>query len=226
MHRIHLLFDQDLHASPAAIGGVRTTPKQRAGGATAENRRCRRRRRRRRRRPPARRRLPQQPIRRVILSFTHVSISWTGRERCQTDERRRSHPCDCLSTVFFRIAGDWTRRQSAVEPRCFRPRATTVNDGAVAVRTSERRQLLDSVLRTTRWPTENNVAVLAADDEPKAVFELQPVLIFSSFVFQFLCCSVSLIDCVSLFSNIRLHLVPHPLNPRRPDFRLQRHPSR
>lgn len=46
--------------------------------------------------------------------------------------------------------GDWTRRQSAMDTRR--------QPLPVDPRISERKQNLESILRTTRWPTKNNVA--------------------------------------------------------------------
>ena len=55
-----------------------------------------------------------------------------------------------FTETVSRTYGDWTRRQSAVEaPQ--HPRVDPV---------SERQQILESILRTTRWPTTNNVAAV------------------------------------------------------------------
>ena len=55
----------------------------------------------------------------------------------------------------YRVRGDWTRRQSAVEAP-YHPELDPV---------TERQQILESILRTTRWPTTNNIAVM--QDNPQ-----------------------------------------------------------
>jgi len=55
-----------------------------------------------------------------------------------------------LDFSLERAFGDWTRRQSAIEPHHHVP--------MVAEPISERQQILESILRTTRWPTKHNVA--------------------------------------------------------------------
>jgi len=57
--------------------------------------------------------------------------------------------------MLCRVRGDWTRRQSAVEA----PRHPRLDPA------SERQQILDSILRTTRWPTTNNVAAMQDNSE-------------------------------------------------------------
>lgn len=56
--------------------------------------------------------------------------------------------------MLSRPFGDWTRRQSAVEPR----RPVTMDSAQM----NQRQQILESILRTTRWPTQHNVAAVDA----------------------------------------------------------------
>lgn len=56
-----------------------------------------------------------------------------------------------------RAFGDWTRRQSAaVTAHCQPP--------TIDPRISERQQLLERILQTTRWPTKHNVADVDPDN--------------------------------------------------------------
>ena len=57
-----------------------------------------------------------------------------------------------MITFFLNSAfGDWTRRQSAAVDTHYLP-------PAIDPRISERQQLLERILETTRWPTKQNVA--------------------------------------------------------------------
>ena len=63
--------------------------------------------------------------------------------------------------MFLRVYGDWTRRQSAIDtPQQFLYQQQLA---AAAAQASQREQMLESALRTTRWPTKHNVAE-ATDD--------------------------------------------------------------
>ena len=79
----------------------------------------------------------------------------------------RKHACLSIHTrfinsVFFRAFGDWRRRQSAIDTRR--------QPLPVDPRISERKQNLESILRTTRWPTKNNVSEeLKAEEPPFAI---------------------------------------------------------
>lgn len=76
--------------------------------------------------------------------------------------------CACTSGIHLRgvnasrAFGDWTRRQSAVTDTHYLP-------AAMDPRISERQQLLEKILETTRWPTKQNVTdidPLDADTNP------------------------------------------------------------
>jgi len=77
-------------------------------------------------------------------------------QRMEEHERRRnSAPVPQPKVAVHTVRGDWTRRQSAVEVP-LHPRLDPV---------SERQQILESILRTTRWPTTNNVAAMQDNSE-------------------------------------------------------------
>nr|CAH0111353.1 unnamed protein product [Daphnia galeata] len=87
-------------------------------------------------------------------------------QRLEEYERRRNsapvsqpkqimvHPAAAFhSTQYNPAFGDWTRRQSAAVDTNYLP-------PAIDPRISERQQLLERILETTRWPTKQNVAVV------------------------------------------------------------------
>ena len=63
-----------------------------------------------------------------------------------------------------RAYGDWTRRQSAAVE-------TNHYNSTIDPRISERQQLLERILQTTRWPTKNNVA----DVDPEIAHHFTPI---------------------------------------------------
>jgi hypothetical protein len=69
--------------------------------------------------------------------------------------------CYFLNAFINRAYGDWTRRQSAIDtPQQY---LLQQQQQLVAAHASQREQILESALRTTRWPTKHNVAE-ATDD--------------------------------------------------------------